>query len=57
MKKFIMKRLREASTWRGIMALVTAAGIALNPEQIEALVIVGMGVMGAIGTFFPDQET
>jgi hypothetical protein len=56
MKKFILKRLREASTWRGIMALITATGIALNPEQIEALIIVGMGVMGALGAFFPDQS-
>ena len=54
MKKFIFKRLREASTWRGIMALVTATGIALNPEQIEAFIVVGMGIMGLIGAFFPD---
>ena len=53
-KWYLLARLREASTWRGIMALLTAAGVALNPTQIEAIVTAGLAVIGVIGVFFRD---
>jgi hypothetical protein len=56
MKNFILARGREASTWRGIVALVTAAGIAISPEQGEAIVALGLAVIGAIGVFFADKN-
>jgi hypothetical protein len=31
---YIYARLSEPSTWRGIIALVTAAGVALSPDQV-----------------------
>ena len=54
-KFYLLARLREASTWRGIMALLTAAGVALEPAQIEAIVIAGLAVIGVIGVFFSDK--
>jgi len=33
---YIYARLSEPSTWRGIIALVTAAGVALPPDQVIA---------------------
>lgn len=56
MKEFILARGKEASTWRGLAALVTALGIALSPEQIEAIVALGLAVIGAIGVFFADKK-
>lgn len=56
MKWYIIDRLSETSTWRGIIALVTAAGIALSPEQANAITAAGLGVIGVIGAFFPDWK-
>lgn len=54
MVKYIYTRLSEPSTWRGLAALVTAAGIGISPDQIAAISALGLAVIGAIGTFFPD---
>ena len=56
MKDFILNRGKEASTWRGIVALLTAAGVALSPEQGEAVVALGLAVIGAIGVFTADKK-
>lgn len=56
MKDFILARGKESSTWRGIVALLTAAGIALSPEQGEAIVALGLAVIGAIGVFTADKK-
>ena len=46
--------LSEPSTWRGIVWLLTAAGITLNPEQQSALIALGMAIAGVIGVIFID---
>lgn len=56
MKEFILNRFSEASTWRGIVALLTAAGITLNPAQTEAIIAAGLALIGVIGAFFPDKK-
>lgn len=55
MLQFIISRAREASTWRGIVALLTATGITLTPEQGEAITAAGLAVIGLIGVFFGDK--
>ena len=56
MKTYIIDRLKEASTWRGIVALITAAGVALTPEQQAAIVSAGLAVIGLIGVLLGDQK-
>lgn len=56
MKEFILNRGKEASTWRGIIALLTAAGVALSPAQADAVVALGLAVIGAIGVFTSDKK-
>ncbi len=56
MKDFFLTRLREASTWRGIVMLISAAGITLSPEQAAAIIAAGMAVVGLIGVFTPDSK-
>jgi len=56
MKNFIVARLSEASTWRGLFAVATAVGINLSPDQSAAVIAAGMAIMGAIGVFFPDAK-
>lgn len=55
--QYFINRLKEASTWRGIVALITACGVNLSPELGEAIVGAGLGLMGIIGVFFPDSKT
>lgn len=52
---YLLDRAKEASTWRGIVALLTALGVALTPEQQNAIITAGLGLIGVIGVFFGDK--
>ena len=54
LKTYVLARLRESSTWRGIVALLTAAGVALTSDQAEAVIAIGLVVVGLIGALTPD---
>jgi len=56
MKEFLLARGKEASTWRGLVALLTAVGVAISPEQADAIVALGLAVIGAIGVFAADKK-
>ena len=56
MFKIIIDRLNEPSTWRGIVALITAAGVAISPTQGEAIIAGGLAIMGLLGAFLPDAK-
>lgn len=56
MLDFILARGKEASTWRGLVALVTATGIAVSPELTEALVATGLAIIGLLGVFTADKK-
>ena len=52
---YLLARLKEASTWRGIALLLTAFGIQVAPEVQEAIISVGIAVAGSVGVLFPDS--
>lgn len=52
---WLLNRLREASTWRGLVWLLTVSGVALRPDQVEAIVLAGMALAGLIGVFVRDE--
>ena len=52
---YLLARLKEASTWRGIALLLTAFGVQVAPEVQEAVITVGIAVAGAVGVLFPDS--
>ena len=52
---YILARLKEASTWRGIMALLTSLGIVISPETQEAILAAGLAIIGLIGILFKDK--
>lgn len=52
MKDTIGIALSEASTWRGLVLIVTALGIQLDPAQIDAIVTAGLALHGLIGVFW-----
>lgn len=55
MKAYILARLGELSTWRALVAVVTAFGIHLDPAQQEAIITAGVTIYGLLGAFFPDK--
>jgi uncharacterized membrane protein len=55
MKDYLLARLKEASTWRGLTALLTAVGVALSPDQVNAIVSAGLALMGVLGVFTKDK--
>ena len=55
MKSYLLERLKEPSTWRGITAFLTAVGVVLSPEQINAVVSAGLALMGVLGVFTKDK--
>lgn len=54
---YILDRLAESSTWRGIALLATAAGVQLSPEQSTAIITAGLGIVGAINVFRKERRT
>jgi hypothetical protein len=49
--KYILDRLKEPSTWRGLFAVLTALGIKLHPEMQEAILTTGLALIGMVNVF------
>ncbi len=52
---YLLERLKEPSSWRGLVMLATSVGLGLSPEQANAIIAVGTAVAGAIGVFAPNK--
>jgi len=53
---YIVARLKEASTWRGLVMILTSLGVTINPELVAPIIAVGTGVAGIVGVFLPDKS-
>lgn len=56
LRDYCLDRLNEASTWRGIVLMAASAGASLSADLRELIIMVGVGVAGAIGAMFPDKR-
>jgi len=56
MKEYMLERLKEPSTWRGIILLLTAAGVPIAPAMGEAIICVGLALAGGVGVIAPDKK-
>lgn len=52
----VLEYLMHASTWKGLVAVATAAGLVLTEVQAEALIAAGLGVVGLIQVFVDDHD-
>jgi hypothetical protein len=52
---FIAPRLRERSTWLGVVAFASLIGITISPEMLEAMLSGGLFVAGLIGVLTKDS--
>lgn len=55
MLSFILQRLKEATTWKGIIMLLAAAGVTLDPDQIQAIIAAGLALIGVIDVFIKEK--
>ena len=53
--KYILDRLKEPSSWRGLVMIAIAFGVSVNPELIDSIIAAGTGLAGVIGFVFKDK--
>jgi hypothetical protein len=56
MLTYILDRLKERSTWLGLVTIVTTAGVAFDAAQAEAIVLLGVAIAGAVAAFTKDKK-
>jgi membrane protein implicated in regulation of membrane protease activity len=52
----ILNQLSQESTWLGITAILTAAGIALSPALSTQIAAVGLAVVGLIKVIIDERK-
>jgi hypothetical protein len=55
MKTYVLERMKEPSTWRGLVLLLTALGVPMAPGLSDAIIAAGLGLAGLIGAVMPDR--
>ena len=56
LKLYVVNRAKEASTWRGVVMLLTAVGLKITPEMADAIISFGIAVAGLVGMLLPDSK-
>ena len=51
---YIFSRLKERSTWRGLIALATACGATIETVLAEQIIAAGMAIAGLVGVLTKD---
>lgn len=53
---WIIDRLKERSTWMGLIGLISAAGVAIKPELQEAIISVGLSLVALVAVVTKDLK-
>lgn len=56
MIKKVLEYALWPSTWKGLFALLTAAGVSFSPDHQQAILSAGLAVIGAIQVFVDDHD-
>lgn len=57
MKDWLIERLKEGSTQRGIVLLITAlTGFNVPPELVNQVILMGISVVGAVGVIVKEKQ-
>lgn len=54
MKAYVIARLKEPSTWRGLIYLATAIGIPIAPALADSIIAAGLALAGLVAALTPD---
>jgi hypothetical protein len=52
--RFVLARMGEVSTYRGLALALTGLGLYVSPELAAAITSIGLGIAGLIGVVAPD---
>lgn len=53
---YLLNRLKEPSTWRGLILFAAGAfGLKLGQGTEEIVIAIGVAASGALGTILPDR--
>ena len=55
MKAYILERMKEPPTWRGLILLLTAVGVPVAPALADSIISVGLAIAGLVGAVTPDK--
>lgn len=53
---YVLARLREFSTWRGIAALAATGGVLVTPEHLDAAYKAFIALLGLAAVFAPNRS-
>lgn len=53
----LLNYLTQESTWTGLLAIITAFGVAMKPELTQAIVTCALGVFGLIKVIVNERAT
>jgi hypothetical protein len=54
--RYIIAQMQQASSWRGIILVITALfGFNVSEEKAAAVTLIGLTAAGLMGMLFPDQ--
>ena len=54
--KYLLNRLKERSTWLGLVAIAAAFGLTISPELLDYIIAAGMAVAGIVGVGTDDKK-
>lgn len=52
---YLLTQFSQASTWRGIILIISSAGAMVSEDAKEAILTFGIMAAGLVGVLFPDQ--
>ncbi len=55
LKQWLIDRSKERSSWIGVVSILTALGMAITPEQTDAIAAAGIAIGGLIATLTKDK--
>jgi hypothetical protein len=53
---YLVARMSEPSTWRGLVLIATAVGAHLTEAQVSQIVEIGLFLAGLLGALLPDAK-
>ena len=53
---FLIARLKEHSTWRGIVAIAAILGVNISPEMQQGIIGVAVALLGVIEIFRAEKK-
>lgn len=54
--KTILEYFTHASTWKGLIAIVTAAGVSVEPLLADKIIAAGLALIGVVQVFVDDHD-